>query len=331
MRTYVRARRSHHPACRPRRVLRVGRAARRPAPARPAGDRRRRRGARVQLRGQASRRAHRDGRAAGAAALPRGRRGAAADARLLGGEQGRFRGLPRHHAAGRGPLDRRGVPRRRRPAQIVGPPSRSPRGCARGWRRGRAADHGRASRARSSWPRSRAGSPSPMACCSCRRDGERAFLHPLPVERLWGVGKVTSAKLHALGVRTVADVAALGEAASSSVARPGRGPAPQRAGAQARPAAGRHRPAPRRSIGAQQALGRRPARPRSSTRSWRALRRPGRPPPARRPPHRRAPWCCGCGSTTSRAPPARTRWPRPPRTPPPCWRRAGCCSAARCR
>ena len=40
------------PARRPRRVLRVGRAARRPAPARAAGDRRRRGGARGQLRGE---------------------------------------------------------------------------------------------------------------------------------------------------------------------------------------------------------------------------------------------------------------------------------------
>ena len=48
-------------------------------------------------------------------------------------------------------------------------------------------------------------------------DRERAFLHPLPVERLWGVGKVTSAKLHALGVRTVADAEALGEAGLVSV------------------------------------------------------------------------------------------------------------------
>src|SRR4029077_19362219 len=48
-------------------------------------------------------------------------------------------------------------------------------------------------------------------------DRERAFLHPLPVERLWGVGKVTSAKLHALGVRTVADAAGLGEAGLASV------------------------------------------------------------------------------------------------------------------
>jgi DNA polymerase-4 len=36
---------------------------------------------------------------------------------------------------------------------------------------------------------------------------ELDFLHPLPVERLWGVGRVTAAKLHALGLRTVGDVA----------------------------------------------------------------------------------------------------------------------------
>ncbi len=42
-------------------------------------------------------------------------------------------------------------------------------------------------------------------------DREVEFLHPLPVERLWGVGKVTAAKLHALGVRTVGEAAAIGE------------------------------------------------------------------------------------------------------------------------
>jgi DNA polymerase-4 len=40
-------------------------------------------------------------------------------------------------------------------------------------------------------------------------DQELAFLHPLPVERLWGVGQVTADKLHARGIRTVADVAGL--------------------------------------------------------------------------------------------------------------------------
>jgi DNA polymerase-4 len=42
-------------------------------------------------------------------------------------------------------------------------------------------------------------------------DGELAFLHPLPVERLWGVGRVTSEKLRARGIRTVGDVAEYGE------------------------------------------------------------------------------------------------------------------------
>jgi DNA polymerase-4 len=43
-------------------------------------------------------------------------------------------------------------------------------------------------------------------------DDELGFLHPLPVERLWGVGRVTAAKLHDRGLRTVGQVAALDEA-----------------------------------------------------------------------------------------------------------------------
>ena len=38
-------------------------------------------------------------------------------------------------------------------------------------------------------------------------DDELAFLHPLPVERLWGVGPVTAAKLRGHGVTTVGEVA----------------------------------------------------------------------------------------------------------------------------
>src|ERR687897_908488 len=40
-------------------------------------------------------------------------------------------------------------------------------------------------------------------------DGELDFLHPLPVERLWGVGPVTAAKLHEGSITTVAQVARL--------------------------------------------------------------------------------------------------------------------------
>ena len=45
-----------------------------------------------------------------------------------------------------------------------------------------------------------------------RPDGELAFLHPLPVEMLWGVGAVTARKLRRVGVTTVGQVARLDEA-----------------------------------------------------------------------------------------------------------------------
>jgi DNA polymerase-4 len=89
---------------------------------------------------------------------------------------------------------------------------------------------------------------------------ELAFLHPLPVERLWGVGPVTAGRLHDRGIRTVGDVGRVPEAAL--VATLGR-------------AVGRHLyalahnrdPRPvhvrrrRGSIGSQRALGRSPKSP----------------------------------------------------------------------
>jgi DNA polymerase-4 len=43
-------------------------------------------------------------------------------------------------------------------------------------------------------------------------DRELAFLHPLPIERLWGVGPATARRLNALGITTVAEVARMPEA-----------------------------------------------------------------------------------------------------------------------
>jgi DNA polymerase-4 len=48
-------------------------------------------------------------------------------------------------------------------------------------------------------------------------DQELAFLRPLPVRRLWGVGAVTADKLHARGVVTVADVTELSESTLASL------------------------------------------------------------------------------------------------------------------
>ncbi|MDT0352582.1 DNA polymerase IV [Pseudonocardia charpentierae] len=91
-------------------------------------------------------------------------------------------------------------------------------------------------------------------------DGEQAFLHPLPVGMLWGVGKVTTEKLHRLGVRTVAEVAELGEPALVSLLGPaaGRHLFALSVGRDPRPVQGGQR---RRSMGAQRALGSRPRPP----------------------------------------------------------------------
>jgi DNA polymerase-4 len=88
-------------------------------------------------------------------------------------------------------------------------------------------------------------------------DDEVAFLHPLDVRRLWGVGPVTAAKLHERGLRTVGDVAAVPEAALVAMLGPATG---RHLHALARNVDPRSvTPGKRRSsIGAQRALGRRP-------------------------------------------------------------------------
>jgi DNA polymerase-4 len=91
-------------------------------------------------------------------------------------------------------------------------------------------------------------------------DRELAFLHPLPVERLWGVGPVTANKLRDRGITTVGEVAQLAEAALVSML--GRA-----AGRQLHALAHNRDPRPvragrrRSSIGSQRALGRSPRSP----------------------------------------------------------------------
>jgi DNA polymerase IV len=86
---------------------------------------------------------------------------------------------------------------------------------------------------------------------------ELVFLHALPIERLWGVGRVTSAKLRARGITTVGQVAQVGEEAlvamlGKAVGRQLHALAHNR---DPRPVQVRRR---RGSIGSQHAMGRRP-------------------------------------------------------------------------
>lgn len=53
------------------------------------------------------------------------------------------------------------------------------------------------------------GAAKPDGLLVVEEDGELDFLHPLPIEAVWGVGKVTSKKLRTRGVKTVGDIAAL--------------------------------------------------------------------------------------------------------------------------
>ncbi|GGI48260.1 DNA polymerase-4 [Agromyces flavus] len=91
-------------------------------------------------------------------------------------------------------------------------------------------------------------------------DREEAFLLPLPVERLWGVGAVTAEKLHRLGIRTVGQLAELESDATERLLG-------KATGAHLHALARLRDPRPvdttrrRGSIGSQRALGSRPRSP----------------------------------------------------------------------
>ena len=154
--------------------------------------------------------------------------------------------------------------------------------------------------------------------------GERAFLDPLAVECLWGVGPATARRLHALGIARVGQLARLGEA--TLVTLLGRSAGRQvhalAHGGDPRPVAARARPA----LGgvAVRARPRRRARPRpstpSSSGSWTGSRAGCAPAVAPA-----GPSSCGCASTTSRARPGRTRCPPRRRPPGPSSPRRGRC------
>ena len=138
-----------------------------PRSPRQAGDRGRVGRARGELRGQGGGRADGDERRRGTSPLSRRHRRPAADARVLGGEQGDVRCLRGCVAARRAAVDRRGVSRRARDAAAGGIArgDRCPAAaatCASG-----SACRSRSGwRGRSSWRRWRAASRSPTACSS---------------------------------------------------------------------------------------------------------------------------------------------------------------------
>ena len=147
---------------------------------------------------------------------------------------------------------------------------------------------------------------------------ELVFLHALPVERVWGVGRVTAEKLHRHGIRTVGELAAkppellvamLGRAAGRRLhaLAHNRDPRPVRH-APPSPVDGRAaRTRPATALGG----------PRSTPRWWRWST--ASPAVCARPGARGGRWCCGCASPTTRGRPGRTPCPARPPSRRWCW------------
>jgi DNA polymerase-4 len=137
-------------------------------------------------------------------------------------------------------------------------------------------------------------------------DGELDFLHPLPVERLWGVGAKTAAKLHERGITTVGEVAELDrEWLDAMLGR-----------ARSRSAGGA---VPSARSGRWDCAG----SPRTrSTRRWPRWSRRW-PAGCARPSGCAGRSCCGCASATTPAAPARTPYRGRPTARNCCSRRCG--------
>ena len=281
MRTYVRVIGGDDPARRRRRLLRVGRAARRPAAAGQADDRRRRGGARGELRGARVRGPRGDGRRGGAAAVPRRDRRLAALRGLRRREPRALRGLPADGA------ERRGLSGSRRRSSTSAGSSASSARRARS-RSGCGARSASACGLPLSVGVARTKHLAKIASRNAKPDGllvveprdEIAFLHPLPVEELWGVGPKTVGEAPRARDRDRRPARGPRRGDARLVPRPGRRPPAPRARQQPRPAARARQPAPaldRLAVGVRPPaeVGGRPRRDR------RRPRRPGRPPDAR--------------------------------------------------
>ena len=169
---------------------------------------------------------------------------------------------------------------------------RSPCGCGATCASGSACRSRSAWRGRSSSPRSRARVAKPDGLLVVPPDDELAFLHPLPVERLWGVGPGHRRRSCAsAGSRRSGGSRCCPRRRSSSMLGRASRPAPARARPQPRPAAGAGAAPPRLD---RLAAGARPRAEvaRGGRRGPGRARRPRHPADAggrTRRPHRRAP------------------------------------------